>query len=175
MSRDASAEVSIGSDRAGVVAAGGLVVGRDVVGTAVLRKELLQTIAVGRPHGTITDHLLDLGGGARVLDILGGIDAGIAAALAVVGLHETRIDDTIVGSVHAHATVAFLHDDSQNEASIDTRLASNLGDGALHVGHFALSGVGNAPLGARRAHDRLVALEEIIKARHPVGHGGPSI
>lgn len=131
VSRDTGAQVTIGSDRAGVVAAGSLVVGSRVASASVLLNELLQTVTVGGTHGTITDHLLDLGRGARVLDVLGSAGTSVAATLAVVRLHETRVDDTVVGRVHTDTPVALLHDDSQNEAGVDTRFAGDLGDGRL--------------------------------------------
>lgn len=175
VSCDASAEVAAGSDGARVVAASGLVVGSDVASAAVRLDELLQTVTVGGTHGTITDHLLDLGLGAGVLDVLGGAGTSVAAALAVVRLHETRVDDAVVGGVDTDTAVALLHDDSQDEAGIDAGLAGDLVDGGLHGGHLGLGGIGDTPLGAGRSHDLLVSLEHVVKARDPVRDGGPSI
>lgn len=171
VSGDAGAQVTVGSNRAGVVAASGLVVRSNIAGTTVGGNELLQTITIGSTQGTITDHLLDLGGRAGVLDR--AVD--VAATLAVVGLHETRVDDAVVGGRDADTAVALLHNDSQDEAGIDAGLAGDLGDGSLDVGHLALGSIGSTPLGAGRAHDPLVALEHIVKAGNPVGKGGPSI
>lgn len=90
-------------------------------------------------------------------------------------LHETRVDDAVVGGVDADTAVALLHDDSQDEAGVDARLAGDLGDGGLHLGHLVLGSIGDTPLRAGRSHDLLVALEHIIEAGDPAGNGGPSI
>lgn len=171
VSSDTGAQVTVRSNRAGVVAASGLVVRSSIAGATVGGDELLQTITVGSTHGTVTDHLLDLGGRAGVLDR--AVD--VAASLAVVGLHETGVDDAVVGGLDADTAVALLHNDGQDEAGVDARLAGDLGDGGLHIGHLGLGGIGDTPLGARRAHDLLVALEHIIEGGNPVGNGGPSI
>lgn len=175
VSCDTSAEVTTGSDGARVVAASSLVVGSDIANTTVRLDELLQTVTIGGTHGTITDHLLDLGLGAGVLDVLGGADTSVAAALAVVRLHETGVDDTVVGGVHTDTAVALLHDDSQDEAGIDAGLAGDLVDSGLHGGHLGLGGIGHTPLRAGRSHDLLVGVEHIVKAGDPVREGGPSI
>ncbi len=171
VSGDAGAQVTVGGNRAGVVAASSLVVRSSIARATVGGDELLQPITIGSTHGTITDHLLDLGGWARVLDCT----VDVAATLAVVGLHETGVDDAVVGGVDAGTAVALLHNDSQDEAGIDAGLAGDLGDGGLDVGHLALGIIGNTPLGAGRAHDPLVALKHIVKGGNPVGNGGPSI
>jgi hypothetical protein len=171
VSSDTGAQVTVGRNRAGVVAASGLVVRSSIAGATVGGDELLQTITVGSTHGTITDHLLDLGGRAGVLDR--AVD--VAATLAIVGLHETGVNDAVVGGLDTDTAVALLHNDGQDEARVDARLTGDLGDGGLHVGHLGLGGIGDTPLGTGRAHDLLVALEHIIEGGNPVGDGGPSI
>lgn len=175
VSCDTSAEVTTRRDGARVVAASSLVVGRGIASAAVGLDELQQTVTVGGTHGTITDHLLDLGLGAGVLNVLGGADTSVAAALAVVRLHETGVDDAVVGGVDTDTAVALLHDDSQDEAGIDAGLAGDLVDGGLHGGHLGLGGIGHTPLGAGRSHDLLVGLEHVVKAGDPARKGGPSI
>lgn len=67
-------------DRARVVATEGLVV------VSVLRLELLQAIAVLGALGAVADHLEDATGGVL------GVELG-----AVVGLHQARVADSVVG------------------------------------------------------------------------------
>lgn len=67
-------------DRAGVVGTEGLVV------VAVLGLELLQAVAVLGALGAVADHLEDAAGGVV------GVELG-----AVVGLHQARVADAVVG------------------------------------------------------------------------------
>lgn len=114
----ARAEVAGGVDGARVVGARGLVVlGRSGAGLSL--KALLETIARGGSSGAVGDHLLDGGGGA------GSCQAAvrIAGALACVALHETGVQNAVVGGLHANAALAFLHNNCKDESSVDASLA----------------------------------------------------
>ena len=49
-------------------------------------------------------------------------------------LHETRIFDTVVGGDDADAAVGLLHDDGEDEASVDAGGGRDALDAALDVG-----------------------------------------
>lgn len=155
MSGDSLTQVAGAGDRSRVVHSRSDVVLGDVVG-ASLRDELLEAVTFRSARGAVLDHLRDLVRGARVLDA-----AVVARSSAVVALHETGVDDSIVGGGSAHTTVALLHHDGENETRVDaSRLADRL-DAVGHVAHLLLRGVGNAPLVAGAGHDILVGLEPV--------------
>ena len=97
---------------------------------------LLETVAKGGTGRAVPDHLRDLAGRARV-------DAR-AAAGAVVGLHEARVADAVVGRRGADAAFAFLHDYGQDEAVVYAGFAGDLVDCAFDVVDFC-GGVVGAP------------------------------
>lgn len=127
----ATAQVPAGSDRARVVHAGGDVVLAGV-GCAGRGEELDQAVTARRAGdalGAVPDHLGDGGQRARVLD-----DAGVVAgAGAVVALHHARVVDAAVGGWDPQAAVALLHDDGEDEARVDLRLARDGVDGSLEI------------------------------------------
>jgi hypothetical protein len=131
-----------------------------------LADELLEPGAGGGPGSAIGDHLVDLGLWARR-------DAGAGTA-AVVGLHEARVDDAVVGGGHAHAALALLHHDGQNEALVDAGGAGHLLDGALDAGDLTRRVVGAPgvpPAGVR--HGGGIGRPEVVPGA-PDGHVRPS-
>jgi hypothetical protein len=80
-----------------------------------------------------------------------------------VALHETWVDHAVVGGGCSHATVALLHDDSENKTSIDAGGVGHGLDATGDVVHLVVGVVGNIPLGTRVGHDSLVGLEPGIK------------
>lgn len=93
----------------------------------------------------------------------------------MVALHETGVDDTVVGSRSSDTAVALLHDDGEDESSVD---AGGAGDGLDAVGHvlnFLVRVVFNVPLSAGTPHGFLIGVEHLLKGREPVAHGRPSI
>lgn len=110
--------------------------------TLSLGQSLLETIAREGPAGTITDHLGDLAGRAGIL--------ARAAARAVVRLHEAGVADAVVGGGHANAALALLHHDGEDETTVHTRLAGDLGDDALDVADLVVRVVGAPAVPAAR-------------------------
>lgn len=155
---DALTQVPRGSDRARVVAAGSLVVGRDAA-AALLSETLLQTIASSGTLGAVLDHLQDLALRAWALHI----GTVVAGAGAVVALHETRVVDAVVGCRDTDTAVAFLHDDGQDEARVDAAGLGDRVDAVLDVVDFLVGVVGDIPLSTARPHDLAVVLEPETK------------
>jgi hypothetical protein len=112
---------------------------------------------------------LNLGLGARSLRV-----SVIAGASSVVTLHQTRVVDTVVGSLDTDTTVALLHNDSQDEARVHTARFSDRVDSALDVIYLLVGVVLNAELSARLFHGSAVTLEHIVEARDPLLQGGPA-
>ena len=160
-------------DGAAVVQTGGGIV-RAAAGVAELGGGagvgLLEAVAVGGAGGAVADHLDDLVLGA-------GVDAG-AGAGAVVGLHEARVDDAVVRGGRAHAALALLHDDGQDEAAVDARLARDLLDGRVDAVDLVRRVVGAPAVpAAGLGHERRVGGPELVVAapvhvRGPAGAGG---
>lgn len=169
MSGNALTQVAVASNRARVVQSGSHIVLAHVIGTS-LGDELLETVAAGCSRGAIFDHLGDLAGRARVLDV-----AVVARSTAVVALHQTRIDHAVVGGWCAHAAVTLLHNNGENEAGIDAGRVGDGLDGAGDVVHLVVGVVGDVPLSAGGGHDILVCFEHVIKGRHPVAHRRPTV
>lgn len=154
-------------DRAAVVhASRGIVVTSTIVvgGSPGLVKSLAKTITVGGSGSAVADHLDDLVVGARV-------DTG-AVTGAVVGLHETRVADTVVGHGSADTALGLLHDNGEDVAPLNTSLARDLDNSVPDVVDLRL-GVISAPAvpAARLAHERLVDAPELVPGAPGRSHG----
>lgn len=77
----------------------------------------------------------------------------VAGTGSVVALHETRVDDTIVGGLDTDTAVGLLHNDGQNEPSVDTAGGSNCFNGFLHVGVLVVGVIRHTELSTARGHD----------------------
>ena len=103
-----------------VVAAESLVV------VVVPRIQLLQAISGRGTFGTVANHLENAAlGVARV------------ECDTSVGLHDTRVSDTVVGGTDTDVAAGFLHNDAKNSAGIDAGLGGDLVDGSLDEADFA--------------------------------------
>lgn len=140
---NAAVEVAIGGDGTGVVDTRSLVVLVDVLAAGLLDSPLETDLAV--ETGTIRNHALDLivGAGDNTLA------AGVARALALEGLHESRVVEAVVGGRGANASLGLLHDNGEDEFGLDTTLGRDLLDGLLDVVGFFLAVVLHAELSAR--------------------------
>ena len=143
VSGNAAVEVAIGGDGTRVVDTRGLVVLVDVLAGGLLDSPLETDLAV--ETGTIGNHTLDL----IVRAGNNALATGVARALTLEGLHQSRVVEAVVGGRGANAALGLLHDDSENELGLDTALASDLLDGLLDVVRFFLAVVLHAELGAR--------------------------
>ena len=121
---------------------------------ACLGEDLLEASAMSSSGSAVADHEEDLVKGA-------GADLE-AAALTVVGLHETRVDDAVVGGVDADAALALLHDYREDEAGVDASLAGDLPDGSVDVGNLLRRIV-------------LVAAVPLARVLHDGGVDGPEL
>lgn len=99
----------------------------------------------------------------------------VAGTGSVVALHQTRVDDTIVGGLDTHTTIGLLHNDGQDETSVNTAGGSNCFDGLLHIGVLVVGVIRHAELSTARGHDSRVGLEHIVKGGDPLGDRGPPI
>jgi len=130
------------------------------VGTTVvargLGEGLLDTVTGGGTGSAVRNHLADRAVRARV-------DAG-ARSGTVVRLHETGVDDTVVGGGDADAALALLHDDGEDEAGVDAGLAGELVDGLADAVNL-ISRVVSAPAvpAARLLHQGEVGIPELVE------------
>lgn len=99
----------------------------------------------------------------------------VARTGSVVALHETGVDDTVVGGLDTDTAVGLLHNDGQNETSVDTAGGSNCFNGLLHVGVLVVGVIRHTELSTARGHDIQVRLEHIVKGGDPLGDRGPPI
>lgn len=124
-------ELASRGDGARVVDAGSAVKGGDIA-PAGLVDAVGETVTVVGTSSTLADHLVDGSRRARVLDIA----IVVAGAGAVVVLHQTGVANTIVGGLNTDTAARLLHDDSQDEAVVNTSGGSSLldavPDGALY-------------------------------------------
>ena len=153
MRRNALSQVAGWGDGTRVVDASRLVVLGDLVPSCLL-DTLLQASAAGGACRAVLNHLVDGTGRAGGLDI-----AVIARALAIVALHETRIDHAVVARRGSHAAIALLHDDRKDEPGINPCRSGNGLDAVGDVVDFVVGVVGHIPLFAGALHDGLVVLE----------------
>jgi hypothetical protein len=133
MSRYALAEIPPRGNGTGVVDARGFVVHGDIR-DACLGKTLLEAVTAGCACGAVLDHLRDFADGAGIHDA--GVVAG---SCSIVRLHKAWVADAVVGGWCSYATIAFLQDDSEDEAGID---ASGGSDRLDCGGYFLRFGVG---------------------------------
>ena len=124
-----------------------------------LGEKLLETVTVDSTSGTITDHLEDH------LVAATACRRARAGAVAVVGLHESGVADTVVGGRSANTANALLHHYGKNEAVVDARLGGDRLDGAADGGDLLL-GVVDAPAvpDAGVLHGVVVCVPELIEA-----------
>ena len=92
---------------------------------ARLGQKLDEAVARARALNPILDHLQDA-----------ALGIGRVEGDAVVGLHDARVDDAVVGGGHAHVARALLHDDGEDDARVDVGGARDFLDGALHEADF---------------------------------------
>lgn len=85
----------------------------------------------------------------------------VAGSGASMALHETWVDNSVVGGGYSYTAVAFLHDDSENKTRINSGTAGNGLDRARDTVHLVISVVVNRKLTARAGHDLLVGGEPI--------------
>ena len=103
-----------------VIAAESLVV------VVILSIQLLQTIPRLGALGAVANHLEN-----AALGVVGvESDAG-------VGLHDTRVTDTVVGGTDADVAAGFLHDDAKDDAGIDAGLRGDTLNGSLDEADLA--------------------------------------
>lgn len=133
------AEVAVSSNGARVVDASSLVVGRNVGGASGVHAAS-KTRAIDGAGSAVLDHLDDLGLRARGLDV----DVVVASTSAVVGLHQTRVEDTVSGAVDADTSVGLLQDNGEDEAVVDKGLLGDLVDGVLKLLELIGGVVGDA-------------------------------
>lgn len=162
VSSNTLAKVTGRSDGARVVDTGSTVVGFDG-GDISLVEAVGKANAAGGSSGTLADHALDLGLGARVLDDA----AAVAAGSAVVVLHEARVVNGVARGGYADTASRLLHDDGEDEAVVDIGGGSNGFDGRLDVVDFSGGVIGHVKLSAPDQHLRFVGSEHVIK-RDPI-------
>lgn len=162
-------EVAVVGRAAVVDAGGGVELAAAVVARVSLGRGegLLEAVAGRGAAGAVADHLGNLAGRA-------GVEAG-AAAGAVVRLHEAGVADAVVRGGHADAALALLHDNGEDEALVDARLAGHGVDGVLDVANLGGRVLGAPAVpAARLLHQRHVGVPELVKGA-PGAHGGPAL
>lgn len=171
--REAVVEVGV-VDGARVVLASSGVEGARVAASTTkvalgLGEKLLETVTVDSTSGTITDHLEDH------LIAASACRRARAGAVAVVGLHESGVADTVVGGRSANTANALLHHYGKDEAVVDARLGRDRLDGAADGGDLLL-GVVDAPAvpDAGVLHGVVVCVPELIEAA-PGSVGRPAL
>ena len=106
--------------RSGVIAAESLVV------VVVPSIQLFQAVSGRSSLGAIADHLENAAlGVARV------------ESDPSVGLHDTRVANTVGGGTNADVAAGFLHDDAKDSAGIDAGLGGHLLDGSFDEADLA--------------------------------------
>lgn len=102
-----------------VVNSGSAVKGRDIT-SAGLVDAVGKTITIVGTSSAFANHLVNGVGWARVANIT----ALIASSTSVVVLHQAGIANSIVGGGSSNTSARLLHDDSQDEAVVNTSCGS---------------------------------------------------
>lgn len=154
-----------------IVNSGRAVKRRDVPATRLVHAagEAIARVSTG---STLTNHLVNSRGRARVLDAA----VVVASAVAIMVLHEAWVTHPPVGSRGTNATVGFLHHDGEDEAVVNPRGIGGLLDGVVDGTNLfsAVVGLRGVLVAAGPQHLALVIVEHVRK-RDPAAFGGPAL
>lgn len=146
-------------DRSGVVDASRTVEGRDVT-TAGFVDAVGKSITGVGTGSTFTDHLIDRGRRARVLDIA----VLIAGSVAVVILHQAWVAYSVVGCLDADTAVRLLHHNSKDETVVNTCSIGSLLDAVINSSNFGAAVVGNGGVHVLASMEHLVLV--VVEPMH---------
>lgn len=146
-------------DRSGVVDTGGTVEGRDIA-TARLVDAVGKAITRVGTGGTFTDHLVDGGRRARVLDVA----VFVAGSFAIVILHQAWVAYSVVGCLDTDTAVGLLHHNRKDEAVVDACGIGSFLNAVVDGSNLRAAVVGNRRVHVLASMEHLVLV--VVEPRH---------